>query len=129
MDVFVGLVYFGDVYQVFYVFFQFGEVVVVGEVGDVGYDVGIFWVMCFDGNLWVFVQLFQVQGYMVVFVVEFQDFDVDFVVNVDDFGWMFDVFLGYVGDVQQVVYVVQVYECVVVGEVFDDIFDLLVFLQ
>lgn len=129
VDVFVGLIYFGNVYQVFNVFFDFNEVVVVGQVGYVISQFGIFWIMFSDSYLWIFVQLFQVQGYMGMFVVEFQYFNSDFVVYVDDFVWMFNVFSGYVSDVQQVVNVVQINECIVVSEVFNDIFNFYVFLQ
>lgn len=37
--------------------------------------------------------------------------------------------LCYVGDVQQVVNIVQVNECIVFGDVFDDVFSFLVFSQ
>lgn len=61
VDVFVGLIYFGDVYQVFDVWFDFNECIVIGDVGDFVEDVVVGWVMMVDVVLWIFVQLFQVQ--------------------------------------------------------------------
>lgn len=42
---------------------------------------------------------------------------------------MFNVFLSYVSDVQQIVNVVQINECIVVSQVFNDIFNFSIFLQ
>ncbi len=129
MDVLVGPVHFGDVYQAFHALFQLGEAAVVGEVGDAGHDAGTFRVTRLDGNPRVFAQLLQAQGYTVALAVELQDLDVDLVANVDDLGRMLDALPGHVGDVQQAVYAAQVHECAVVGEVLDDTLDLLAFLQ
>src|SRR5690606_41452920 len=61
--------------------------------------------------------------------VELQDLDIDLVANVDDLGRVLDALPSHVGDVQQAVYAAQVNERTVVGEVLDDTFDLLAFLQ
>lgn len=66
---------------------------------------------------------------MLFFFVEFKYFNVDFVINIYDFIWVFNVFLSYISDVQQIVYVVKVNECIVISKVFNDIFDFVVFFK
>ncbi len=129
VDVLVGPIHLGDVHQAFHALFQFGEAAVVGEVGDLGGDTGAFRVTGFDGNPWVFAQLLQAQRYAVALAVELENLDVDLVANVDDLRRMLDAFPSHVGDVQQAVHATEVDECAVVGEVLDDTFDLLTFLQ
>lgn len=85
VDVFVCLVYFRNVYQIFNVFFDFNEVVVVSQVSYMVRQFVIFWVMFSDCYLWIFVQLFQIQRYVSMIMIEFQYFNQDFVINVNDF--------------------------------------------
>src|SRR5690606_38745901 len=122
-------IHFGYVNQAFHALFQLGEAAVVGEVGDLGVDTGTFRIATGDGNPWIFAQLLQTQGDAVALAVELQHLDVDFVANVDDFGRMLDALPGHVGNVQQTIYAAQVNERTVIGEVLDDTFDNLAFLQ
>ncbi len=116
-------------YQTFDAFFQLGKAAVVGEVGDASLNTGAFRVTSLDGNPWVFAQLLQAQRYTVALAVELQNLDIDLVANVDDLRRMLDTLPGHVGDVQQTIDAAQVNERTVVGEVLDDTFDLLTFLQ
>ncbi len=94
-----------------------------------GGNTGTFRVARFDGDPWIFAQLLQTQGDAVALAVVLQNLDVDLVANVDDLGRVLDALPGHVGDVQQTIYAAQVNERTVVGEVLDDTFDLLAFLQ
>src|SRR5690606_32406286 len=96
MDVLVGPVHFGNVYQAFHALFQLGEAAVVGEVGYTGGHAGALRVTSLDGNPRVFAQLLQTQGYAVALAVELQDLHVDLVTNVDDLGRMLDALPGHV---------------------------------
>ncbi len=116
-------------YQTFNAFFQLGEAAVVGQVGDASGNAGTFRVTGLDGNPRIFAQLLQTQRYAVALAIELQNLDVDLVANVDDFRRMLDALPGHVGDVQQTIDATQVNERTVVGEVLDDTFDLLAFLQ
>src|SRR5690606_34273399 len=101
VDVLVGPVHFGNVYQAFHALFQLGEAAVVGEVGNLGHYAGVFRVTSLDGNPWIFAQLLQTQGNAVALAVELQHLDVDLVADIDDFGRMLDALPSHVGDVQQ----------------------------
>ena len=129
VDVLVGPVHFGNVYQAFHAFFQLCEAAVVGQVGNTRGDASAFWVTSFDSNPWIFTQLLQAQGNTVTLAIVFQNLDIDLVANVDDFGRMLDTLPSHVGNVQQAIDATQIDECAVIGEVLDDTFDLLAFLQ
>lgn len=45
VDVFVSLIYFRNVYKIFYVVFDFYEVIVISQVSYLIVDFSIFWVM------------------------------------------------------------------------------------
>lgn len=116
-------------YQAFHAFFQLCEAAVVGQVGHARNNAGAFRVTRLDSNPWVFAQLLQAQGNTVTLAIVLQNLDVDLVANVDDLGRVLDTLPGHVGDVQQAIDATQIHECAVVGEVLDDTFDLLAFLQ
>ncbi|VVN58714.1 hypothetical protein PS685_02892 [Pseudomonas fluorescens] len=73
--------------------------------------------------------MLQAQGNTIAFAIIFQNLDIDLVANVDDFGRMLDTLPSHVSDVQQAINATQIDECAVIGEVFDDTFNLLTFLQ
>ncbi|KPW29715.1 hypothetical protein ALO95_05579 [Pseudomonas syringae pv. antirrhini] len=129
VDVLVGPVHFGNVYQAFHAFFQLCEAAVVGQVGNTRGNAGAFRVASLDSNPWVFTQLLQTQGNTIALAIVLQNLHIDLVANVDDFRWMLDTLPGHVGDVQQAIDATQIDECAVIGEVLDDTFDLLTFLQ
>src|SRR5690606_15029461 len=123
VDVFVGPVHFGNVYQAFNAFFQLSEAAVVGQVGDFGGNTGVFRVTSLDGNPRIFAQLLQAQRNAITLTIVLQDLDVDLVANVDDLGRMLDALPSHVGDVQQAINAAQVNERTVVGEALDDTLD------
>src|SRR5471032_1966638 len=71
----------------------------------------------------------QAQGDTVALTIVLQNLDIDLVANVDDFRWMLDTLPSHVGNVQQAIDATQIDECAVIGEVLEDTFDLLAFLQ
>src|SRR5690606_19869980 len=111
VDVFVGPVHFGNVYQAFHTFFQLCEAAVVGQVGNTGSYASAFRVTGFDSNPWVFAQLLQAQGNTIAFAIVLQDFYIDLIANIDDFRWMLDALPSHVGDVQQAIDATQIDEC------------------
>ena len=129
VDVFVGPVHFGDVYQAFHAVFYFDEGAVVGDVGDFAAGLAVDRVTLGDVAPRVGAELFQAEGDAGAFAVEFEDFDFHFVADVDDFGGVFDAFPRHVGDVEQAVHAADVEEGAVVGEVFDHGLDDVAFLQ
>src|SRR5690606_12530827 len=90
VDVLVGPVHFGNVYQTFNTFFQLSEAAVVGQVGNARHDAGVFRVTGLDGNPRIFAQLLQTQGDAVALAIVLQNLDVDLVANVDDLGRVLD---------------------------------------
>ncbi len=129
VDVLVGPIHFGNVYQTFNAFFQLSEAAVVSQVGNTGHNAGVLWVTSLDSNPWVFTQLLQTQGNAVALAVKLQHLDVDLIANIDDLRRMLDALPGHIGDVQETVHAAQIDECAVICEVLDDTFDLLAFLQ
>jgi len=129
VDVFVGPIHFGNVYQAFNAFFDFNEAAVVGQVGHATSQFGTFRITFSDSYPRIFAQLFQAQGYTGTFAVELQHFNSDFVAHVDDFARMLNAFPGHVSDVQQAVNAAQINECTVVSEVLNDTFNFHAFLQ
>jgi len=61
MDILVGPIHFGDVDQAFHALFQFGKAAVIGEVGNLGLDLGAFRIAAGDLNPGIFAQLLQPQ--------------------------------------------------------------------
>ena len=129
VDVFVGPVHFGNVYQAFNAFFDFNEAAVVSQVGYATGQFSTFRVTFSDSNPRIFAQLFQAQRYTGTLAVELQHFNSDFVAHVDDFARMLNAFPGHVSDVQQAVNATQINECTVVSEVLNDTFNFHAFLQ
>ena len=129
MDVFVGPIHFGYVHQAFHAFFQLCEAAVVGQVGYARSNTGVLRVTRLDGNPWIFAQLLEAEGNTVALTIVLEDLDIDLIANVDNFRRMLDTLPSHVGDVQQAVDATQIHERAVVGEVLDDTFDLLTFLQ
>src|SRR5699024_2674348 len=129
VDVFVGPIHFGNVYQAFNAFFDFNEAAVVGQVGHATSQFGTFRITFSDSYPRIFAQLFQAQRYTGTFAVELQHFNSDFVAHVDDFARMLNAFPGHVSDVQQAVNAAQINECTVVSEVLNDTFNFHAFLQ
>lgn len=127
--VFFGSGYFGDVNQIFDIWFQFNKCIVVGDIGDVISVGGFQWVFCGNDILWIFYQLFYVERDMVGFFVDFDDLNFDGFVDGQDFVWVVYMVLCYVGDVQKVVNVVQVNEGIVFSDVFNNIVNCIVFCQ
>src|SRR5690606_5224425 len=123
VNVLVGPIHFGDVYQTFNAFFQLSEAAVVSQVGDAGHNASVLWVTSLDSNPWVFAQLLQTQGNAVTLAIELQYLDVDLIANIDDFRRMLDALPGHVGDVQQAVHAAQIHERAVICEVLDDTLD------
>src|SRR5690606_37032126 len=122
-------VHFRYVHQTFNAFFQFSKAAVVGQVGDNRFDLGAFWVTTLDFDPRIFAQLLETQRYAVALAVELEHLDFDFLTNSNDLAWVLDTFPGHVGDVQQAIDAAEVNERTVVGEVLDDTFDGLTFLQ
>ena len=73
--------------------------------------------------------MLHAQAHAILLAVELEDLDVDLVADIDHFAGMPDAPPRHVGDVQQAVDATEVDECAVVGEVLDDTFDVLAFLQ
>src|SRR5690606_30728927 len=122
-------VHFRHVHQTFNAFFEFSEAAVVGQIGNYSLDLGAFRVTALDFDPRIFAQLLETQRYAVALAVELEHLDFDFLTNGNDLAWVLDTFPGHVGDVQQAVDAAEVNERTVVGEVLDDTFDGLTFLQ
>ena len=116
-------------HQTFNTLFDLGKAAVVGEVGDRGGDAGAFRITAGDIDPRIVAQLLHAQADAVLFAVELQNLDGNFVADVDHFARMADTPPGHVGDVQQTVDTAEVNKRTVVGEVLDDAFDFLAFLQ
>src|SRR5690606_19852795 len=129
MNIFVGPIHFRNVDQAFNALFQLSETAVVSEVGDFRFNTGTFRVTLGDLDPRIFTELFQAQRHTIALAVEFQNLNVDLVANIDDFAWMLDTLPRHVGNVQQTIYTAQVYECAVVGQIFNNTFNCLAFLQ
>src|SRR5690606_1192203 len=129
LNIFVGPIHLRPVDQAFNALSQLGETAVVSEVGDFCFNTGTFRVALGDLNPWIFTELFQAQRHTVALAVELQNLNVDLVANIDDFAWMLDTLPRHVGNVQQTIYTAQINECAVVGQIFNDTFNCLAFLQ
>lgn len=85
MDVFFGLGYFGNVDQVFDVWFQFNKCIIVGDVGYLVCEFGFDWVFCFDIILWISFKLFYVEIDVMCFLVDVDDLYFDGLVDGKNF--------------------------------------------
>ena len=128
VDVLVGPVHFGNVYQTFNTLFQLNKAAVVGQVGNVARNLGAFGEALLDVDPWIFTQLLQAQRNAVALTVELQNLNKDLVANIDDFTWMLDTLPSHVSDVQQAVNAAQINKCAVVGQVLDNALDFETFL-
>src|SRR5690606_5361908 len=117
MDVLVGPIHFGNVYQTFHAFLDFGKAAVVGQVGDLGLDACADRVTLDDDMPWIFAELLEAQGDAHFLAVGLENFNVDFLAVFNDLGRVRDTLPLHVGDVQQAVDTVEVNELNVGGEV------------
>ena len=129
VDVLVRPVHLGNVHQAFDALFDFDEATVVGNVRDLAEDPRMRRITAREIVPRIVAQLLDAEGDALAFAVELEDLDVDFVADVHDLGRMLDALPGHIGDVQQAVDTAEVDERAVVGEVLDDTFDGVAFLQ
>ena len=73
--------------------------------------------------------LLEPKRHPLLLAVELQHLDVDLVADDEDVRGMADASPGHVGNVQQTVDTAEVDKCTVIGQVFDDTLDHLVFFQ
>src|SRR5690606_22893207 len=123
VDVLVGPVHFGDVYQAFDAGFDFNERTVVGQVGNLAEQTCALRIAASQTDPWVFAQLLDAQRDTALFLVELEHFGFDFLTDLQYFGRMADTAPCHVGDVQQTIDTAQVDECAVVGDVLDHTLD------
>ena len=116
-------------HQAFHTVLDLDERTVVGDVGDLAEQAGVFRVATGDVLPRILAHLLQAERYAHLLAIELQHLDADFVTDLDHFGRMLDALPRHVRDVQQAVDAAEVDERTVVGEVLDHTFDFLAFLQ
>ena len=129
VDVLVGPIHFGDVYQTFDALFDFCEAAVVGEISNLGDNTATLGVAASDLYPWVLAQLLETQRHTVALAIELEDFDIHFLANFYDLARVLDTLPGHIGNVQQPVDTTEVYKRAVVGQVLDHALHGLAFLQ
>ena len=129
MDVLVGPIHFGDVYQTFDALFDFREAAVIGEIGNLSDNTATLGVAASDLYPWVLAQLLETQRHTVALAIELEDFDIHFLANFYDLARVLDTLPGHIGNVQQPVDTTEVYKRAVVGQVLDHALHGLAFLQ
>lgn len=129
MDVLVGPVHLGDVYETLNALLDLNEAAVVGKVGYLAGDLGADRVALGDINPGICTELLESERYTGTLTVELQNLDLNLVADIDDLGRMLDALPGHIGDVKKSVNAAEVNECAVVSEVLDDTLDDLAFLE
>lgn len=129
MDVLVGPVHLGDVYETLNALLDLNEAAVVGKVGYLAGDLGADRVALGNINPGISAELLESERYTGTLTVKLQDLDLNLVADIDDLGRMLDALPGHISDVEKSVNAAEVNECAVVGEVLDDTLDDLAFLE
>src|SRR5579862_6415158 len=129
IDVLVGPVHLGDVYQTLDAVLDLDERAVVGDVGNLAEDARRGRIAPRDVLPRIGPELLQPQADARALAVELEDAHLDLVPDLDDLGRMLDALPRHVGDVQQAVDAAQVDERAVVGEVLDRTAHYRAFLQ
>src|ERR1700730_6676353 len=128
IDVLVGPVHFGDMYQAFDALFDFHEAAVIRNVRDLSEQPRVGWIAPRNVLPRIRTQLLQAQRNALAFAVELQYAYIDLFAHLDHFGRMLDTLPRHVGDVKQTVDAAQIHECTVIGEILDHTLDRRAFL-
>ena len=110
VNVLVGPVHFGNVYQTFDTFLNFNKATVVSNVRDFTHNACAFWVPTSDVDPRVFAELLETQRNAIALPVELQNLYFQFIANVHHLGRMLDALPRHVGDVQEAVDATQVHK-------------------
>ena len=129
MDILVGPIHLGNVYQTLNTLFDFGKAAIIGEVGDLGDNTATLGVAAGDLYPRVLAQLLEAQRHAVALAIELEDFDIHFLSDFHDLARVLDTLPGHIGDVQQPVDTAEVYKRAVIGQVLNHALHGLAFLQ
>ena len=129
MDILVGPIHLGNVYQTLNTLFDFGKAAIIGEVGDLGDNTATLGVAAGDLYPRVLAQLLEAQRHAVALAIELEDFDIHFLSDFHDLARVLDTLPGHISDMQQPVDTAEVYKRAVIGQIFDHALHGLTFLQ
>ena len=116
-------------HQTFDAFFQFHKATVVGNIGDLAEQAGVFRITPCDFNPGIIAHLLEAERYTHTFTIKLQNLNVNFIANLNNFARMFDPLPRHISNVQQAVYATQINKGTVVGEVLDHTLDDRAFLH
>ena len=119
VDVLVGPVHFGHVYQALDARFDLHKRTVIGDVGDLAEHAGALRVAPCNPGPGVVAQLLDAQRHTVLFLIEPKHFSGDFLTDCQHFGRVANATPRHVGDVQESVDSTQIDKCAVLGDVLD----------